>query len=193
MSEFESREMCDHTGCGHPYRLEYCEREAKDIGGDGAVAIDMIEHLIYEKSMPPGEQVAPQHRGDRNVSHSFSVIEAAGEEPMWPLVETKVTISHDRNLRQHTDTYMVYVGWQLHTGEATSEEYKVLYTLDQWPHAIIGTIDEYDLRTERLDRKSALPLVPRAMTPYDIETLMDNLLQVKDMLDSGEKESASDA
>lgn len=185
--------MCDHMRCGHPYRLEYCETEAKDIDGDAAGAIKKIEHLIYEKGVPQGEQPGPLQRGDKNIHHSFSVLEGDDSASMWPLVETKVTISHDRNMQQHTDTYMIYVAWQVHSDKATSEEYKILYTLDQWPHAIIGTIDEYDLRTEQLDRKSALPLVARSMTPYDIDMLIRNLTQVEAMLDAGEKESTPDA
>lgn len=181
MSNIDQFPMCDDMKCDHPYRLEYCREEAKEPDGDAAVVIEMLDHLLYESGkFVPNPQCSSDGRV-RYVERTFSFLHGDIKTWVWPLLETTVSVAHHHNVAFKSDEYVIRVGWVAHQQGASSEQYQTVYTLSQWPHTILSTVDEYDLSTERLKDLKNPELINRPATPYDFDILYRHLDEVERM------------
>ena len=190
MTAGESFPTCDHLGCEHPYRREYCTIEAKDVDGQAVLAIEAIENLLYQYGK---KSLGPHYMTDgetKFVQRTICFAQECGFAESPSLLETEITIAHQHSAAPNRDAYVVHVKWTVHQENISHEPYQTIYTLEEWPHAIIGTIDEYDLSTERLKDLERPKLLPRSLTLYDLSVLKKHLKDAEEALVAADNETA---
>lgn len=182
---------CDHIRCEHPHRLEYCAVEGGDADGDSAITIAMITNLMYERG---DFEQGMEYLNDgeiRYISRYFEYLHGDTESWAWPLLETRVSIVHERNVKLDGDTYKVNIGWKAHQQGISTDFYETFYTLELWPDVIYATVDEYNIKTEQLRTHEQPVHYSRPMTGYDHEVLFKALAELEDMRIAEERDNAS--
>lgn len=181
---------CPHTTCDHPQRLEYCKIEAKDPGGDAGVCIDMIEELLYIRG---DFERGIRYTSDgevRYIARDFEYLHSDERIWAWPLLETRVSIQHEHNVRMNSHSYTVRIGWRSHQNGASEDFYETIYTLEQWPGLVHATIDEYEITTDQLDTHETPQHRSRPIVRYDYATLFDSLSILDNMRIGEERDRA---
>lgn len=157
-------------------RPEYQPCDLKDV----SVVFDMADELLLMPSSDLSDNDAKDiSSSDHNgflIKRSFSYIESGASSGwMWPLTETKVAVSYEKERRFNKETYRVEVVHRLERYDIKQPPLVTIYTVElygQKQQNFYATIESLNLdvlgdSTDEWDK--------RQMTDFDCETLFTEL------------------
>lgn len=175
---------CEHAGCPHGARQEYCEVLGRDKDAEIGIVAEYLDTVLFSNLDLEGSGIVySTDKENTYLQRNFNLLQSDNKLWVWPLIETNVMIGRKVTRNPECITYEIATSWQVHQplGQEAAP-YATTYTLELWADSSQATIREYDLTVMRaVDFPYTTLIRDRPMTPYDHEQLFDLLQGIESM------------